>query len=146
MQAKAVHFTADNGDIFVNGVSFEKGNVVSGSEFQARAKGTIGIYDSAINHAKVAIAAKTVVLKDVQFHADSLVSLRSAEGKVSGNPGYRTSVVQGNVNILSNVKHGDYTIQMRTDATDNTGHHLSPSEFNDFLPVGKQSYISIGQR
>ena len=146
MQAKAVHFTADNGDIFVNGVSFEPGYLATGSEFQARAKGTIGIYDSAINHAKVAIAANTVVLKDVQFHADSLVRLYSKEGMVSGNPGYRTSVVQGNVNILSNVKHGDYTIEMRTDASDNTVHHLSPSAFNALLPVDKQSKISVGQR
>jgi hypothetical protein len=94
----------------------------------------------------VAIAANTVVLKDVQFHADSLVRLYSKEGMVSGNPGYRTSVVQGNVNILSNVKHGDYTIEMRTNASDNTVHHLSPSEFNALLPVDKQSKISVGQR
>ncbi len=155
MQAKAVHFTADNGDIFVNGVSFEPGYLATGSEFQARAKGTIGIYDSAINHAKVAIAANTVVLKDVQFHADSLVRLYSKEGMVSGNPGYRTSVVQGNVNILSNVKHGDYTIRFMNDGstpavvnavTANTSSHLNPSQFQDLLPADKKGKVSVGAR
>jgi hypothetical protein len=106
MQAKAVHFTADNGDIFVNGVSFEKGNVVSGSEFQARAKGTIGIYDSAIDHSKVAIAANTVVLKDVEFSYGSAVDLRSGMGRVAGAPGTGAAVLPGHVNFVANVFYG----------------------------------------
>jgi hypothetical protein len=110
MQAKAVHFTADNGDIFVNGVSFDRGNVATGSEFQARAKGTIGIYDSAVNHSKVAIAANTVVLKDVDFSYGSAVDLRSGRGLVAGNPGSGAAVLPGHVNFVSNVKYGAYAV------------------------------------
>ena len=155
MKATAVSFTADNGDIVINSTEFQRDPRSSASAFNARAKNTIGIYNSSIEHSKVAISANTVVLKDVQLHADSTVSLRSAEGKVSGNPGYRTLVVPGNVNILSNVKHGDYTIRFMNDGstpavvnavTANTSSHLNPSQFHDLLPADKRGKITVGAR
>jgi hypothetical protein len=111
MQAKAVHFTADNGDIFVNGVSFDRGNVATGSEFQARAKGTIGIYDSAVNHSKVAIAANTVVLKDVTF-AGNDVTLRSQSGFVAAAPGTGKAVTPGQINFVSGVFHSGTEVKL----------------------------------
>jgi hypothetical protein len=155
MKATAVSFTADNGDIVINSTEFQRDPRSSASAFNARAKNTIGIYNSSIEHSKVAISANTVVLKDVQLHGDSTVSLRSAEGKVSGNPGYRTSVVPGNVNILSNVKHGDYTIRFMNDGstpavldpvTANTSSHLNPSQFHDLLPADKRGKVTVGAR
>jgi hypothetical protein len=155
MKATAVSFAADNGDIVINSTEFQRDPRSSASAFNARAKNTIGIYNSSIEHSKVAISANTVVLKDVQLHGDSTVSLRSAEGKVSGNPGYRTSVVPGNVNILSNVKHGDYTIRFMNDGstpavldpvTANTSSHLNPSQFHDLLPADKRGKITVGAR
>jgi hypothetical protein len=155
MKATAVSFTADNGDIVINSTEFQRDPRSSASAFNARAKNTIGIYNSSIEHSKVAVSANTVVLKDVQLHGDSTVSLRSAEGKVSGNPGYRTSVVPGNVNILSNVKHGDYTIRFMNNGatpaevnavTANTDIHLNPGQFHDLLPADKRGKITVGVR
>jgi hypothetical protein len=149
MKATAVSFTANNGDVVINSADFQRDPRTSASAFNASAKHTIGIYNSSIEHSKVAIAANTVVLKDVQFHGESMVSLRSDHGVVSANPGYRTSVVRGNVNILSNVRHGDYTIRFMNDGTHanpNTGAPLDPAQFNALLPAAKQGKISIGKR
>ena len=126
MQAKAVHFTADNGDILVNGVSFEKGNVVSGSEFQARAKGTIGVYDSAINHSKVAIAANTVVLKDVTFGGND-VTLRSQTGFVAAMPGTGKAVSPGQINFVSGVYYN--STEVRLPAMANAEGHVKFHEY-----------------
>ena len=111
MRATAVHFTADDGDIFVNGVSFDRGNVASGSEFQARAKGTIGIYDSTINHAKALIAANTVVLKDVTFGGND-VTLRSQTGFVAARPGTGQAVAPGHVNFVSGVYYNSTEVRL----------------------------------
>jgi hypothetical protein len=126
MKATAVRFTADNGDIVINGATFQGGFSNGGnnaSEFSARAKNTIGIYDTAIDHSKVSIAANTVVLKDVEFSAGSAVTLGSRLGMVSANPGIRTSVVQGNVNILSGVKYGSHDIRF------NSNTHMDQAAF-----------------
>jgi len=124
-RATAVKFTAVNGDVVIHDTNFTKDEVTGNhTEFNATAKDHVAIYNSAIDHSKVAISANTVVLKDVQFHADSTVSLASRDGLVSGNPGLRTSVVLGNVNILSGVKYGDHKIEF-----DNGGIHMDQAAF-----------------
>jgi hypothetical protein len=113
MKATAVRFTADNGDIVINGVDFQGGfstSVGNASEFSARAKNTIGVYDTTIDHSKALIAANTVVLKDVTFSDGSAVDLRSGRGLVAGNPGSGAAVLPGHVNFVSNVKYGAYGI------------------------------------
>lgn len=145
----AVTFTADNGDVVIHDTNFRTGGVTGNhTEFKATAKDHVAIYNSAIDHSKVAIAANTVVLKDVKFHSDSTVALASQLGMVSGNPGLRTNVVLGNVNILSGVFHGQHEIKFDNGVNNHMTQDVFRTQWKNLgsVPEATANKISISAK
>lgn len=122
MVAKKVNFTANNGDIVINSYQFGREFVANGSalkasestvqEFSAKAKKTLGVYNTSIDASKVSLAANTVVLRDVNFVDGADVALRSQTGLVAAGPGASNPVAMGKVNFVSGVYYGPNLIHL----------------------------------
>jgi hypothetical protein len=81
---------------------------------------------------KVNLAARTTVLKDVTFAEGSMLNFKvsGVEGnQVAGNVGYRSTVVPGLLNVLSNVYYGTHHIAIKGD--DNV--HMTGTAFTTAL-------------
>jgi hypothetical protein len=91
-------------------VKFEKGTGTD-PQFNATAKEYVAIYNSAIEHSKVAIAANTVVLKDVTF-AGNDVTLKSQTGFVAAYPGTGRAVSPGQINFVSGVYYNSHEVSL----------------------------------
>jgi hypothetical protein len=91
-------------------VKFEKGTGTD-PQFNATAKEHVAIYNSAIEHSKVAIAANTVVLKDVTF-AGNDVTLKSQTGFVAAYPGTGKAVSPGQINFVSGVYYNRHEVHL----------------------------------
>ena len=132
MVAQKVNFTANNGDIVINSYDFRAGGTGT-QEFTAKAKNVLGVYNTSLmDAAKVALAANTVVLRDVTFRGGSSVTLSSKDGMVATDPGRNHPVQAGKVNFISGVKYGDYEIKLKDDSTHRSA-PLTHAQFQDAL-------------
>jgi hypothetical protein len=109
-KATAVSFTADNGDVVIHNTNFATGSEAD-TQFAARAKDHVAIYNSNIDHSKALIAANTVVLKDVEFQGND-VTLRSRTGFVAAMPGTGKVVSPGHVNFVSGVYYNNTEVKL----------------------------------
>ena len=109
-KATAVSFTADNGDVVIHNTNFATGTEAN-TQFAARAKDHVAIYNSNIDHSKALIAANTVVLKDVEFQGND-VTLRSRTGFVAAEPGTGKAVSPGHVNFVSGVYYNNTEVKL----------------------------------
>jgi hypothetical protein len=109
-KATAVSFTADNGDVVIHNTNFATGSEAA-TQFTARAKDHVAIYNSNIDHSKALIAANTVVLKDVEFQGND-VTLRSRTGFVAAEPGTGKAVSPGHVNFVSGVYYKNTEVRL----------------------------------
>ncbi len=111
--ADNVRFVAAK-NMLVNRGNFFGATAATSSVVVLSAGSTLGISNVNFQAQSVALAAQTVVLRNVDFNQGSRVLLRSASGQIAPQPNTGQPVRFGDVNFIRNVTYGGVPVQQQS--------------------------------